>query len=132
MDSNCDKIRDRIADFVSGTLAEEENDALQQHLGECSACRAYAEALRKEDELLAGLFAEFDASMPGWEGEVINAISRFDTAGQKDIISVGRTTIRGLLSKHAAAAAVIVVVATYFVITLTWISQINECIRQCL
>jgi anti-sigma factor RsiW len=132
MNSDCDRLKDRITDFVSGILPEAEIHALQQHLGECSACRAYAEALRKEDQLLAGLFAKFDAGMPGREDEVINAISQLDAAGRRSIISVSSATVKTLLAKHAAAAAVIIVVTLYFIITLTWISQINECIRHCL
>ena len=132
MNSNCDKMKDQIADLITGILPKTETDTLQQHLSECSACRDYARALRKEDELLTGLFAKFDASMAGWEDEAINTINDLDASGQTNIIAVGRTIMRSLLAKHAAAAAVIVVAALYFIITLAWISQINDCIRLCL
>lgn len=132
MNSDCDKIKDQIADYISSILPEAAVPTLQQHLSECSVCRDYAEALRKEDKLLTGLFAKLDARTASREDEVINAISYCDTAGQTNIISVGRTSIRSLFTKHAAAAAVITVAVLYFIITLRWISEINECIRQCM
>jgi len=123
-------MRERIAGLISGVLPEAEMQALEQHLKECSACRGYADALQKEDELLSGLFGRFDSGMRGREDEVINALSRVGASGRRDIISAGRTIIGSLLSKHAAAAAVIIVVTLYFIITFTWVSQINAVIRH--
>jgi len=129
MNSSCDKMKDQVADLITGVLSKTDTDGLQRHLGECSACRDYARGPRKEDELLTGLFSKIDASIAGWEDEVINTINDLDASGQTNII---RTIMRSLLAKHAAAAALIVVVALYFIITLAWISQINDCIRLCL
>lgn len=130
MNGDCDKMKDRVADLMSGILPESQTHELRQHLGKCSACKGYAKALQEEDQLLAGLFAKLDASMKGREDEIINTISRLDKSGQSNIISVWRMTVKTLLAKHAAAAAVIAAVTAYFIITLTWISQINEVIRH--
>ena len=129
MNSYCDKMKDQIADFITGVLPQTQVQRLQQHLGKCSACRDYAQALQEEEQLLTGLFGKFDASMPGREGEVINAINDLEAWRRTNIISVVGAIMKTTLAKHAAAAAVIVVVALYFVVTLTWISQITECIR---
>ena len=128
MKSNCDKMKDQIADFITGILPEEETQTFQQHLSECSACRDYALRLQEEEQLLTGFFAKFDENMTDLEDEAINAINRFDTPSRTTVISVGKNIIKNLLIKHAAAAAVIVFVALYFIITYTWISEINECI----
>lgn len=130
MDSNCDMMRERIADLVTGILSEAQIQTVRQHLSECSACREYADALEREDQLLAGLFGEYDGSMKGWEDAVIDTVSCVGTSGQGSIISAGGAIVRSLFSKHAAAAAVIVVVTLYFIITLSWVSQINEVIRH--
>jgi len=129
MDANCDKMKDQIADLISGILPETQIHTLQQHLGKCSACRDYANQLQKEDKLLAGLFAHFDAGMTGRQEEVIKAIDRIDVSGKTNVVSLSRTIMRGFFAKHAAAVAVIIIVAVYFIITLSWISEINECIR---
>lgn len=129
MSSNCDEMRDQIADFITGILPEKEARALQQHLSDCSACKDYAQTLEKEEQLLTGFFAKFDATMTSREDEAISVINGFDTSGQASVIPAGKTILRSFLIRHAAVAVVIVLVALYFVITLSWISQINECIR---
>lgn len=129
MDTNCDIMRDRIADLISGILPETQIHTLQQHLSKCSACRDYAHQLQKEDKLLTGLFADFDAGIRGRQDKVIKAINRFDASGKTNIVSPGRTIVRGFFTRHAAAVAVIIIVAVYFIVTLSWISEINECIR---
>jgi predicted anti-sigma-YlaC factor YlaD len=128
MKSNCDKMKGRIADFITGILPEEETQTFQQHLSECSQCRDYAKRLQEEEQLLTGFFAKFDENMTYLEDEAINAINRFDTPSQTTVISVGKKIVKNLLIKRAAVAAVIVFVALYFIITYTWISDINECI----
>jgi anti-sigma factor RsiW len=125
-------MRDQIADFVTGILPEEEAQTLQQHLSECAACRDYAQRLEEEEQLLTGFFAKFDTNMASWEDEAINMINRFDASGRNNVISVGKMIMRSFLIRHAAVAAVIVFVTLYFIITLTYISQINECIRLCM
>lgn len=132
MSSNCEKIRDQIADLITGALAETEASTLNEHVRECSACSVYAEALRKEDEDLSGLFAGYDARMREGQAQVVSTISSVEISRQAGFFSAGKTAVKYLLAKHAAAAAVIVVVTLYFVITFSWISQINECIRHCL
>jgi anti-sigma factor RsiW len=129
MNSNCDKIRELIPELIDGTLSDTEIQALRQHLSECPACSAYAGALEKEEQLLSGFFAKFDAGMRIREAEVIDAIGTLEAPSQGSVISVVGTILRSSITRHAAAAAVIVVVALYFVITLTWISQIQEYIR---
>lgn len=132
MKSNCDKMKEQIADLITGIPAEKEAQTIEQHLNECSACRAYAQRMEKEEELLTGFFAKFDTNMTSREDEAINIINRFDASRQTNVVSLGKMIMKSLFAKHAAAAALIVFVTLYFIITLTWISQINECIRLCM
>ena len=128
MKSNCDKMRDRIADFITGILPEQETQTFRQHMNECSACSNYARRLQEEEQLLTGFFAKFDENMTELEYEAINAVNRFDTAGRTAGFSVGKKILKDLVIKHAAVAVVIAFAALYFIITLAWISEINECI----
>ena len=36
---NCERFETMIDDYVDGTLAADENEEAQRHLGECAACR---------------------------------------------------------------------------------------------
>ena len=128
MNSKCDKIRDRIADIVTGILPEKEDVAVEHHLDECAACREYALSLRDEDQLLTGLVGEFEDKMAGLEEGVIRALDQFDTSRHPSIISLARALARSTLTKYAATAVIIASVTAYFAITLSWIYQINECI----
>jgi len=130
MNSDCDKIRDGIEELVNGTLSEAETNAVRQHLRECSGCSQYAGALEEEEQRLASYFALFESNMSSMEDEVIDALERTEVSGREKVFSVGRDVIIPVVAKHALAAAVIVVVTVYFVITFTWISQINECIAR--
>lgn len=130
MNSDCDKIRDGIEELVNGALSEAETNAVRQHLRECSGCSQYAKALEEEEQRLASYFALFESNMSSMEDEVIDALERTEVSGREKVPSVGRDVIIPVVAKHALAAAVIVVVTVYFVITFTWISQINECIAR--
>lgn len=132
MNNNCDENKDRIAELILGILPESKTQTLQQHISECFTCRAYAEAMRKEEQLVSGLFAGFDADMTGRADKVVHALSRLSTAGQINVFSIGRALMKSSLTRRtAAAAAVIVFVTVYSALTLAWIWQINECIHYC-
>lgn len=110
MNNDCDKMRDRIADLVGGTLSQTEAQVLEQHLRQCPACNTYAQALKREDLLLAKLFADIDANMTARQQEILKAIDRSQPAKQSRILSVGRIIMRSGITKLAAAAAIIVAV----------------------
>lgn len=129
MKSDCDKMKDRIADLITGILPEHETQTLQQHFSKCSACRDYSESLQQEEQLLAGFFGAFGANMTTLEGKAIDAIERFEWPRRTGVASVGEMIMKNFLMKYAVAAVLIAVVALYFIITLTYISQINECMR---
>lgn len=130
MNSDCQNMRDRIADLVTGVLPETEAEAVSQHVGECPVCREYAEALQEEDRLLDSLIAGFGADMERREQEAIGALNGFETWARSSVIRSIRTQFKSALTKHAAAAVVVVVVGLYFVITFSWVTQITALIRH--
>jgi anti-sigma factor RsiW len=129
MNSDCESMRDKIADLVTGILPDTEAEAVEQHIGECAACREYGEALQEEDRLLDGLIAGFGAEMGRREQEAIDAISRSDAWAPTGGVRPLRMHIKSALIKHAAAAVVVVVVGLYFAITFSWVTQITALIR---
>ena len=60
MNSECQKYKEKIADYISGILPDSEVEILQQHLNECKECSEYSSALEKEDKQLSSLFASID------------------------------------------------------------------------
>ena len=130
MNSDCEMIRNAIADLVTGVLPDAEAEMALAHIRACPACREYAEALHEEDSLLDGFVSTFDADMSRREQQVIGALSRFDATSSGVGFRFLKTQIKNALSKQAAAAAVIVVVGLYFVITFSWVSQITAVIRH--
>jgi len=128
MDSECSKIREQIVEYVSGLLPAGEAALVEQHIGSCMGCRDYAEQLRREEQRLGSLFSELDDNIQDFEGEFLERLRRMDESEESGFVSLGRNLIARTLTRGALTAAVIVVVAVYFVVTMTWISQINECI----
>jgi anti-sigma factor RsiW len=129
MNNECEKMRDRIADLVTGILPETEAQAVSRHVGKCPSCRAYGQALQEEDRLLSSLIAGFGAEMVRREQEAIDAVRRLETGARNRRISPLRMQLKSALVKHAAAAVVVVVVGLYFVITFSWVTQITALIR---
>jgi tetratricopeptide (TPR) repeat protein len=111
MNSDCQKIKDQIADLVTGILSEAQVQALEQHLNECAACRDYARALKNEDMLLTELFAKIDKDMTSRQERVLQAVNRSYLSEQTETLSIRRIIMKSSITKLAIAAAIIVVAA---------------------
>ena len=108
MNTECNEIRDLIADSVTGTLAGGQAMHLDRHLQRCADCRRYAEALRHEDALLGRLAADVTMDMPDREERLLQVLDRgqFRHANHLTICKrIVRSPIAGL------AAAVLIVTA---------------------
>ena len=108
MNSECDNIKEKIADLVSGMLSESQVQTVEQHLEECGGCQEYARALKHEDVLLTKFFAQIETDMTYREGHVLKAINRSGMSEQSDKLSIGRTIMKSPIAKLAAAAVIIV------------------------
>ena len=84
MNSECEKRKNQIADFISGILTDEETASLQRHLDDCSTCHEYMRALKDEDKLLTVLFAEIDTNMEDRQERVLQAINRSGQNSQNE------------------------------------------------
>ncbi len=129
MGNECEKIKDQIAEFVGGMLSGPQIEVLQQHISECPSCMDYVQSLEKEDRLLTELFSELGADLTRQEDEIIRAIEQLDRPGRGNVLSFARRFVGNSMARFTGAAAVVAFAALYFIITLTWILQIKECIR---
>jgi hypothetical protein len=110
MNSDCQKIKDQIADLVTGILSEAQVHVLEQHLNECPACRDYARALKDEDMLLTELFAKIDADMTSRQERVLQAVNNSYLSKQTETLPIRRTIMKSSITKLAAAAVIIIAV----------------------
>jgi hypothetical protein len=110
MNSDCEKMRDCIADMVTGTLSQQDTEILNQHLSRCPACRDYANELKKEDLLLSELFKDINGEMANRQQRVLNAIESCSLPQQKNTTSIWRIIMKSKIVKLAAAAVIIVAV----------------------
>jgi len=108
MNSECDNIKEKIADLVSGMLSESQLQTVEQHLEECAGCREYARALKHEDVLLTKFFAQIETDMTERQEQVVQVIDRSYASEQSDTIAKWSTIMKNPLTKLAAAAVIIV------------------------
>lgn len=108
MNNACDKMRDYIADMVTGTLSQDDARMLNQHLKQCPTCRDYAHQLKQEDLLLSELFTNISADMRNRQQRVLEAIESCRLPKQSKPSSIWRTIMKSRITKLAAAAVIIV------------------------
>ena len=105
MNNPCEKIKDKIADYVLGILKEDETAAVDEHIKLCTECKEHLEALRQERSVLLQLGENIESQMNARENRVIEALE--NVTGEK----LHRTSISKILgtsriTKYAAAAVV--------------------------
>lgn len=108
MNNACEKMRDYIADMVTGTLSQEDARMLNQHVKQCPTCRDYAHQLKQEDLLLSELFTNISADMTNRQQRVLEAIENCHLPKQSKPSSIWRTIMKSRMTKLAAAAVIIV------------------------
>lgn len=130
MDRECSKFRGEILTYVAGLLPPDEAALVEQHIGQCMGCREFAENIQKEEHRVELLFSGLDDNIQDFQGRFLETLREMDESEQSSFASLRRNLMAHTLARGALTAAVIVVVAVYFIVTMTWISQINECIMS--
>ncbi len=113
MSSDCEKIKDQIADLVTGILPEAQVHVLEQHLNKCAACRDYARALKDEDMLLTEFFAKIDTNITHQQERVLQAINHSGVSKQSETHLIRRIIMKSPITKLAVAAAVIIITIVF-------------------
>jgi len=129
MNDKCYKIKDKIADLVTGLLPQDKIPEINEHLEICPDCREYYQRFQNEEKLLTNLFEKFNDDMQTRRNLVLNAICNTQIPHSGKIISLTRRIDQSTFTRKLAVAAVIAFVTVYFIITLTWITQITECVK---
>jgi anti-sigma factor RsiW len=109
MNSDCETMKDQIADLVTGVLSENQEQKLRQHLTECVDCRDYARALKNEDALLTEFVETMDTDMAQRQERLLQTIDRSCESKQMHTPSIWRTIMKSRKTRLAAAAAIIMV-----------------------
>jgi len=110
MDSDCETMKDQIADFVTGILSEDQEKKLRKHLAQCAACRDYARALQNEDTLLTEFVETMDADMTRRQERLLQIIHRSCQSKQIETPSIRSMIMKSPITKYAAAAMIILTV----------------------
>jgi outer membrane lipoprotein-sorting protein len=104
----CDKMQEKIADYVLGILSKKESDTLAEHISKCPDCRQYAQALQNENRLLLQLGDKLDADMAIRQERVIEALNRDSSTARIQWSSIRRIIMKNPITKLAAAAVIVV------------------------
>ncbi|UCE08034.1 MAG: zf-HC2 domain-containing protein [bacterium] len=109
MNNPCEKIQDKIADYVLGILRQEEIDTLDKHINQCPRCREYTESLQSEKRSLLQFGKTLDSEMDARQAKVIEALNQVSIKKAK-LLSIWRIIMKSQITKIAAAVAVILAV----------------------
>jgi len=106
----CEKMQEKIADYLLGILSKEESDSLAEHISSCTDCSKYAQALQNENSLLLQLGEKLDADMTIRQDKVIEAIKNHSPSTRTKVFSIGRIIMKSPITKLAAAAVIIIAI----------------------
>ena len=107
MSSDCEQMKDRIADHIAGILPEAQVQSLESHLNECKSCREYARALKKEDAWLTEFFAEIETDMTNQQEQILQKVNQSYASKQTEIPFIWRIIMKNPITKIAAVIAVV-------------------------
>jgi len=112
MNRQCKHIRDLIADSITGTLPPDQARHLDEHLAGCADCRSYAEALQREDVLLAQFVAGVGAGTANRQKQLLQTLGS-RAFKLTDTLTRGRKIMTTSIAKLAIAASVAVIVGLF-------------------
>ncbi len=129
----CTEIKELLVGYFEGLLGDSEQQAVEEHLKDCSACQAELEELKGlHDRLVTNGKALAQSNL---ENDVMNQVIREQNTRLKaaarasDALKIRRTIMKSPVTRIAAAAAVIIVAAlgiNYFMApSVTW-AQVIE------
>ena len=106
MDSQCENIRNQLADYILGTLKREQVDLINEHIGQCEPCRKYKESLENESRLLVEYGNEIESDMPARKDRAIETLNH-STTSQHKTSTIWSSIMNNKITKIAAAAVII-------------------------
>ena len=76
MSAKCDRFQQLMLDGLNAKLSADERRAVEQHVTDCAACRAYGRALEADDRLLSGYAETLRPTVTRVENAVVEALGR--------------------------------------------------------
>ncbi|MHC4639024.1 MAG: anti-sigma factor family protein [Planctomycetota bacterium] len=125
MENNCQKYKERIEQYITGDLPEQDSYELIQHLDQCPDCSDYMQALQCDHELLCDFAESLKPKLKQIENNITKAISD-RTSNRQTGFSLVWHKIKGRRFGNIAAAAVILIVAGYAVGRITGPRPVDE------
>jgi hypothetical protein len=110
MSKDCETIRDKIVDYILGTLSQEDCDVLNEHIAACSKCSQYMQALKTEKSLLQEFAEKVDMGEETRKEKMTKAIISCNQGKRIKLPLTWRTFVQSNISKLAVAAVVFVAV----------------------
>ncbi|MHC4535223.1 MAG: anti-sigma factor family protein [Planctomycetota bacterium] len=113
MSKDCEKMQDKIVDYILGDLSQEDCDVLNEHIAVCSKCRQYMQILKAEKSLLREFAEKVDTGMKPREEIMAKAITSRNQGKQIKLPLTCRTFLQSKISRLAVAAVLLIAVG-YF------------------
>ena len=110
MSENCEKMQDKIVDYILGALSREECDVLNKHMTTCSKCSQYMQALKTEKSLLREFAEKVDMDEETRKEKMANAILSCNQGKQIKLPLIWRIFVQSKITRLAVAAVVLVAV----------------------
>jgi hypothetical protein len=108
MSSPCEKIQEKVPDYVLGILSQKEIDTLDEHISNCTECNQYVHELKNQNCLLLQLGDKVQADMTIRQDKVIEALKHHSPRARTKLFSIGRFIMKSSITKLAAAAVIVV------------------------
>jgi anti-sigma factor RsiW len=113
MSKDCEKMQDKIVDYILGALSQEDGDVLNEHIAVCSKCGQYMQTLKAEKSLLREFAEKVDTGMEPREERMAKAITSCGHPRWKWYLSVAapfliwrRSSARRRVEQVAAAVLI--------------------------
>jgi uncharacterized membrane protein YvbJ len=108
MNQDCEKMQDKIINYILGALDQEECDALNEHIAVCSKCSQYMQALQAEKSLLREFAGELGTGMEQREEKMVEAVKSSNQVGQIKLPSRWRSLAQRKIVRMAIAAVLLI------------------------
>lgn len=112
MENNCQKIKEQILEFVSGTLPDQDVAELRNHLDKCQSCSGYLDALRSDDKDLGNFAESMQPAIARLEKKLTEVLK------ERQLVKKVRSAswvaiIKSPVTKLAAAAVIIIAIGLF-------------------
>ena len=107
MDNHCKNIQNQMADYILGTLKNEQIDFFEQHINECEQCRRNLQLLENENRLLVQFGNNLDAGMAERKGRAMEKLNNSTRDEHSEANSIWRKVMNSRITQLSTAAVLI-------------------------